>query len=320
MIVDPKSGFLSGNKATLKLFGFKTRDDFVGQTPWSLSPEYQPDGTLSSVKALRMMQKAIKNGSNLFEWRHKRITGEEFDSIVYLSRLVLDEEQEIMHAWVRDVTKERKIKAERDRLLRIISQTPDFISISNTKKNIIYVNPAGRKLLGIGLTESLEKYNPTDFHPKWAYDLIFNRGIPIALKHGVWEGETAFLDRKGNEIPVSQLIMAHKNSNGKIEYISTVARDLRYLKILEQERMHNQKLESLSIFAGGIAHDFNNMLTAVLGALSLLKLETESNSKDVKYYLNLINDAEKAINQATNLTQQLLTYSKGTNPTKKKLI
>ncbi|WP_457557273.1 ATP-binding protein [Candidatus Harpocratesius sp.] len=319
MIVEPKSGFLLGNKATLKLFNCKSNEDFVGQTPWSLSPKYQLDGTLSSVKALQMMNKAINYGSNLFEWRHKKVSGEEFDAIVYLSRLVLDENEEIMHAWVRDVSKERKIEAERDRLLRIISQTPDFISISDTKKKIIYLNPAGRKLLGIGVNESLNSYNISKFHPKWAYDLILERGLPIALKYGVWEGETAFLDKKGNEIPVSQLIMSHKDSSGKIEYVSTVARDLRYIKIIEQERIHNQKLESLSLFAGGIAHDFNNMLTAVLGSLSLLKLEAEASLQDSEYFFSLISDAEKAINRATNLTQQLLTYSKGTNPIKKEI-
>ena len=105
--------------------------------------------------------------------------------------------------------------------------------------------------------------------------------------------------------------MSHYDSNGDLEYISTIIRDLRPQKILEEERIHHQKLESLSLFAGGIAHDFNNMLTTVLGSLSLLEIELDDANKNKSYYLSLIEEAIKATNRATKLTKQLLSYSKG---------
>lgn len=311
MIVNPHSGFLSGNKATLELFGCKTKEEFIGQTPWSLSPEYQPDGILSSIKAQHMMKKALENGSNFFEWRHKKINGEEFDTTVYLSRLILNEKEQIMHAWVRDISKEKQLEKERNRLLKIIDQAPDFISYSNLARKVVYINPAGKLMAGMKADENLNDVKIEDFHPKWAFDKIANEGIPFAVEHETWEGETALKTKSGEVFPVWQTIMSHKDSRGKIEYISTIIRDLRPQKVLEEERFHNQKSESLSLFAGGIAHDFNNMLTSVLGSLSLLELEMMENTADRDYSLQLIKEAVNATNRAAKLTKQLLSYSKG---------
>ena len=70
------------------------------------------------------------------------------------------------------------------------------------------------------------------------------------------------------------------------------------------------KLESLGLLAGGIAHDFNNLLTIIMGNLSLsitdpgLSAETQESMRD----------ASNAVTRARDLTQQLLTFSKGGSP------
>ncbi len=84
-------------------------------------------------------------------------------------------------------------------------------------------------------------------------------------------------------------------------------------KDLEKELMKSRNLESLGFLAGGIAHDFNNILTAILGNLSYGKIEVTPSSP----LYEILNDAEKAAIQATGLTNQLLTFSKGGVPIKK---
>ncbi len=76
---------------------------------------------------------------------------------------------------------------------------------------------------------------------------------------------------------------------------------------LENELVRAQKLDSLGVLAGGLAHDFNNLLTVILGNLSLLGLGGGDQETPLE-------DAERAALKAKELTQQLLTFSRGGAP------
>jgi signal transduction histidine kinase/CheY-like chemotaxis protein len=103
------------------------------------------------------------------------------------------------------------------------------------------------------------------------------------------------------------------DSNGALQGYSGIARDVTERKKIEEELLRAQKLESLGVLAGGIAHDFNNLLTAILGNISLVKLYGNPEGKEYKR----LTEAEKASLRARDLTQQLLTFSKGGAPVKK---
>jgi len=85
-----------------------------------------------------------------------------------------------------------------------------------------------------------------------------------------------------------------------------VAQDISERKKLEEQLIHSQKMEAVGQLAGGIAHDFNNLLTVIKGycQLSLLNLE-ESDSR----WGNL-QEIEKATQRASDLTRQLLAFSR----------
>jgi PAS domain S-box-containing protein len=106
----PTWRFTSGNPAAIKMFGAKDEADFISYEPWKLSPEFQPDGNSSMSKAKEMIDKAMRDGSNFFDWTHRRINGEDFYAEVLLSK-VGEGDKAFLHACVRDITK-RKIDQE----------------------------------------------------------------------------------------------------------------------------------------------------------------------------------------------------------------
>jgi len=112
-----------------------------------------------------------------------------------------------------------------ERLKAIIEYTPDVISTADSEGRVIFINPAGRRLLGAA-DDLLEAIPIPRFHPAWAADLILNQGLPHAAREGVWSGNTAVLDPQGREIPVSQVIIAHKNAAGAITHYSTIMHDM----------------------------------------------------------------------------------------------
>ncbi|MCB9831630.1 MAG: response regulator [Planctomycetes bacterium] len=75
-----------------------------------------------------------------------------------------------------------------------------------------------------------------------------------------------------------------------------------------QERI--TRLDALGVLAGGIAHDFNNLLTAIGGNIDLIAADPGLN-RDSRQLIDL---SDKACGKARNLTQQLLTFSRGGAP------
>lgn len=89
-------------------------------------------------------------------------------------------------------------------------------------------------------------------------------------------------------------------------------RDITDRKKMGAERLRVQKLESIGVLAGGIAHDFNNLLTGILGHIDLAMRNLDPDDK-IQGWLD---NAKKASVRAQDLTQQLLTFSKGGKPVK----
>jgi signal transduction histidine kinase/ActR/RegA family two-component response regulator len=89
--------------------------------------------------------------------------------------------------------------------------------------------------------------------------------------------------------------------------------DVNERKLAEDVLLRNSKLESLGLLAGGIAHDFNNILAAILGNLSLARVQMTNPHK----LANRLTDAENAAARAKDLTMQLLTFARGGAPVKK---
>ena len=117
------------------------------------------------------------------------------------------------------------LEAERNRLTNVLEQTTDLVGTVTPNGIVTYLNPAGQRLLGLDPTGLGAPLRVGAFYPAWAYERIAEVGIPAARKHGTWRGDTAVLRGDGREIPVSQVIIAHRDATGEVEHFSTIIRD-----------------------------------------------------------------------------------------------
>ncbi|MFM6450420.1 MAG: PAS domain S-box protein, partial [Planktothrix sp.] len=132
-----------------------------------------------------------------------------------------------------------------------------FISSEKPGGEVVYFNQSARRILGLKHQEKISDYNMIASHPQWAIDMIQNEGIPTAIREGSWIGETALFSYDGREIPLSQLIIAHKNNEGKIHLLSTLARDITEQKqseanLREAERRWRSLLENVRLLVVGL--------------------------------------------------------------------
>jgi len=151
MIVVPQKGFIAGNTSTIEMFRCRNEAEFITKSPANLSPELQPDGVSSMVKAQEMMRIAMEKGSHFFEWTHKRLDGEEFFATVLLTRVELKGEP-VLQATVRDITEQKLAEAELKRRLdalerfQKITVDRELMMIELKKKIAVLEAKAGEKL------------------------------------------------------------------------------------------------------------------------------------------------------------------------------
>jgi diguanylate cyclase (GGDEF)-like protein/PAS domain S-box-containing protein len=85
VVLDPASGrFIDCNAAAVRIYHLADHDAVLGLTPADVSAPTQADGRESAEAARAHIELALARGSHVFEWRHRRPDGEEWDAEVRL--------------------------------------------------------------------------------------------------------------------------------------------------------------------------------------------------------------------------------------------
>ncbi|MEH1863835.1 MAG: PAS domain S-box protein [Nostoc sp.] len=212
---------------------------------------------------------------------------------------------------VRDISERKQAEQEQRRLLTILEATTDIVGMADVDGNNCYLNKAGQKILQIPASET-NKFHISEVTGLSILEKFQNEIIPTVVREGIWSGESIFRCRNGEEFPVSQVIIAHKNEQGEIEFFSTIARDIRDRQQIEaQLRQHAEdlaqtlqelqrtqaqmiqaeKMSSLGQLVAGVAHEINNPVNFIHGNLSHLEEHTQDLLRLINSY-QIINSPE----------------------------
>jgi PAS domain S-box-containing protein len=178
--------------------------------------------------------------------------------------------QEQVHALRSEISERKRAQAAHARLTAILEATPDIVISADPDGIVFFVNHAGRELLGLSDSSDIGGLKILQLQPEWARKIVTDTGLPNALERGSWEGETAILNRDGEQVHVSQVLIAHKNSSGALEYLSTVMRDMtahreaeEALRVSQQKLLETSRLAGMAEVATGVLHNVGNVLNSV---------------------------------------------------------
>ncbi len=212
-----------------------------------------------------------------------------------------------------------RLAAEKERLAVTLQSIGDGVITTGVDGRVLMINPVGEALTGWS-QKNAEGHPIDEILTLREEDSRNRRPNPIAAvirshRTSAVPTQSILTSRSGEERLIASSVAPICDRDSRIVGAVLVFRDITEKRRMEEEMLKVEKLESIGVLAGGIAHDFNNILTAVIGNISLSKQCAESGGK---LHGRLV-EIEKAAFRARDLTQQLLTFSKGGVPVKKVL-
>ena len=205
----------------------------------------------------------------------------------------------------RDVSERAHAEQAAARLVAVIEATPDLVGTCDVAGRPLYLNRAGRRMLGLADDEPLADHI-SRYYPPREVRRVLGEVLEAAIRDGTWSGEMAARQRDGHEVPVLQVIVAHRNSAGEVEFLSTIARDIRERKQAEEELQRDQTMAALGSLVAGVAHEVRNPLFGISSTLDAFEARFAGRT-DHRPYVAVFREQ---LDRLTSLMNDLLEYAK----------
>ncbi len=196
-----------------------------------------------------------------------------------------------------------KEERARERLTTVFRSGPIPISLGTVEGRLLEVNERYAELFGYAPEEMIGK--TIQELNLWAVsaerDTILKR---LRDEGAVSNAECAFRRRSG-DIRAALVFMKVLGSAADSPMVTMLV-DITERRQLEQHLRDAQRMEALGRFAGGVAHDFNNLLTVITAYCELI-ISRLNRPDPLRGY---VTEIKKAGEQASKLTDQLLTFSR----------
>jgi PAS domain S-box-containing protein len=201
------------------------------------------------------------------------------------------------------------LKIQRDEILelqqffeKIVEQSPSAIVIGNESAEVIAMNPAAERLLGLPLAQLKDR---KFFEMLPAFKPLQEDYFKVMLsgKPCFYDNYSVVYENEGEKILRLTLYkIPLPGSPAEVLQIEDISEKLE----LEEKLLHAKKLGTLGELLSRFTHEFNNLMTSLLGHLSLLKKEVGTGHP----LFNRTQQIEDVALRAYNLGKDILNFSK----------
>jgi PAS domain S-box-containing protein len=207
-----------------------------------------------------------------------------------------------------DVTQRHLVEEERRLFALIVERASDFIALASIDGRVLYVNEAGRRMVGLGSLAEARAKRVGEFLTPEGLKQSLEVELAAVLAHGHWEGEGQIVHfgtgKRIDVLTTSFLVVDPTTTEPRC--LATIRRDVTARRALEEQLRQSQKMEVVGRLSAGIAHDFNNLLTVILGmaGVTLARGVADARTRAA------IEDIAAAGQRAADLTKQLTAFGR----------
>ena len=197
---------------------------------------------------------------------------------------------------------------------RVFASLPEAVFIADPSTGrIIACNIAVEHLFGYSETEVLDRSPEFLYTDREIYEKSCRQAVDVLDGGNAFNSESLMKRKDGSLFPSEQTLTQICDEGGRRASLVLIVRDITERKRLADEIVKAKKLEATRVLTRGIAHDFNNLLTALLGNISLARIYSENRER----LLKALDNAEKTVMAAADLTRQFQAFARGEAPVKK---
>ena len=207
-------------------------------------------------------------------------------------------------------TEKRRNEAEEalrksEEQFRLISENAaDLIAVLDLEGRRVYNSPSYRNILGdpneLRDTDSFQEIHPYDRDKIRA---IFQETVRTGIGQ---RAEYRFMKKDGTIFHIESQGSVIRDKDGNITNVVVVSRDVTEKKLIEQQFMRMQRMQSIGTLAGGVAHDLNNVLAPILLSVEILK-KSISDERSQK----MLQTLETSARRGSDIVGQILAFARG---------
>lgn len=204
----------------------------------------------------------------------------------------------------KDITEQKQRELDYLRFSNVIQHTVNPIQITDVSGKMVFVNPAFETASGYSKEELIGR-NPRILNSGRHGNEFWKRVWEYIMQRKVWVGEIENRRKDGSPFHAELVISPIVDGNDHIVGFMGAHRDITEQRILEQQLVRSQKMESIGTLAAGIAHEVGNPLTSISSLVQVIQRTTAD--EFAKDKLGLIKDQ---INRIARIIRDLVDFSR----------
>jgi PAS domain S-box-containing protein len=262
----PSKGILEVNDELCRILGYSCQQ-LLTKTWAQLT---HPDDRAADEKQFQRVLEGEINGYSL-EKRWIRKDRQVVHTIMAANcQRRLDGSIEYFVGLVQDITARKRSEDEHRKLAALVQNSRDFVGLASLDGDVIFVNEAGRNLVGLDGQGSTTIF---DYLMKEDHAFVAEHLLPTVANVGEWEGDLPmrhFVSGAAISMHVKAFLIKEEGT-GRPLALATISRDIterqRAEKALQQaqgELAHATRVMTFSELAASIAHEINQPLGAIV--------------------------------------------------------